>query len=666
MKITNFYQWKLFFKVLKRKEKVMLLILFTLFLSSGSFLLINSYLKYTKIVPDFGEIYKEGIIGQPRFINPIYGDINEIDRDLIELIFSSLLSFNKKGELVKDLAEEYKISEDGKTYEFYLRKNVFWHDGEPLDADDIVFTIKTIQNSDYKSPLKTNWIGVEVKKLSNYHLVFILKNPYHSFLENATLKIIPKHIWEKVPPENFHLFSYNLQPIGSGPFKFKNLKQTDDGFIKSLDLEANLNYYKKPPFISGISFLFFKNNKDLIRAFNRKEIDGFSLTLSKNYSFLKNKKVSIYSFSLPRYFAVFFNIKKSKIFTYPEVRKALTYATNKKEIVDKIESLFYPQIEKSGENVQIVNSPILDNFFNYPPPSFFYEFNIKKGEKLLEKVGFIKKDNKIRKKIIEKKPAFRFKKRLNLTSKGKEVQELQKCLAKDSEIYPEGKITGYFGQLTKKAVIKFQEKYAEEILYPFGIKKAPGFVGENTRKKLNELCFPSVKEILKLQFTLTTVNQPQLIETALILKEQWKKIGAEVKIEILEISELKQRIKNRDYESLLFGEVLGNLPDPFPFWHSSQIVDPGLNLSGYENKELDKLLEKARKTLDENLRKEKYRKFQDILIKDAPAIFLYNPNYLYLSSKKVAGINEGKIINLAQRFSDIREWYIKTKRIWNW
>ena len=167
-----------------------------------------------------------------------------------------------------------------------------------------------------------------------------------------------------------------------------------------------------------------------------------------------------------------------------------------------------------------------------------------------------------------------------------------------------------------------------------------------------------------LQFTLTTVNQPQLIEVAELLKTQWEEIGASVEIEVLDISELKPIIKERNYDSLLFGEVLGALPDPFTFWHSSQKNDPGLNLAGYENKEVDKLLKDARETLDENTRKEKYETFQALLIEDAPCVFLYSPDYLYLISNKVKGVDTEKVVDPAKRFSNIGSWYIQTRRVW--
>jgi peptide/nickel transport system substrate-binding protein len=133
----------------------------------------------------------------------------------------------------------------------------------------------------------------------------------------------------------------------------------------------------------------------------------------------------------------------------------------------------------------------------------------------------------------------------------------------------------------------------------------------------------------------------------------------------MDISELeKEVIKKRNYESLLFGEVLTLIPDPFPFWHSTQKKDPGLNLTSYQNTKVDKLLEEIRQTLDDKARKEKLGNFQNLLISDSPAVFLYNPDFLYLVSDEIKGL-DGKIIaDPSKRFSNIENWYIKIKRVW--
>ncbi len=114
--------------------------------------------------PARGGTYREGVIGQPRFLNPLYSPANTPDQDIVELVFSGLMKYDSQGNVVPDLAEAYQVSEDGRIYHFTLRDNLVWHDHEPLTADDVIFTIRTIQNPDYKSPLRAGWLGVVLRR----------------------------------------------------------------------------------------------------------------------------------------------------------------------------------------------------------------------------------------------------------------------------------------------------------------------------------------------------------------------------------------------------------------------------------------------------------------------------------------------------------------------
>ena len=245
---------------------------------------VNFYFKNTEVQPSFGGTFREGVIGQPRFINPLYLSDNDVDRDLVELLFSGLMKYNENGEVVKDLADDLEIKQDGEIYEIKLRENIFWHDGEPLTADDVLFTINLLQNPEYKSSLAIKWSGVSVEKLSDRVVQFRLKKAYSGFLETLTEKIIPKHIFKDIPPKNLpwalsseeYLKEYL---VGSGPFQFKQLIQNNkSGYIKSLTLVRNQNYFVKKPFISQISFYFFANKEELLKSVSQEKIDGFLIS----------------------------------------------------------------------------------------------------------------------------------------------------------------------------------------------------------------------------------------------------------------------------------------------------------------------------------------------------------------------------------------------------
>ncbi len=652
---------------LEEKEKILFFILVFFVTGSFSFLAANFYFDHTRMVPASGGIYVEGVVGSPRFINPVYADTSDIDRDITQFIFSGLLKYNAQGQLVPGLAESYEILQEGKVYEFTLKRNLVWEDSQPLTSDDVVFTIETIQNPEVNSPLRPLWLGVEVEKISDSVFQFRLKNASSVFLENCTVKIIPKHIWESISPKNFSLTSRNLKdPIGSGPYMMKNIAQDPQGNIISLELVRNPLYSGRQPYLSNVSFHFFNSENELVSAYRAGEIDGFSLTSLENFPgcVLSNNPQEkcdhgiVHSLIIPRYFSVLFNPENSKILADRQVRLALTYGTDKETILDNV---------FSGQG-RIVDSPVLPDVYGFNSPTVSYNYDEEQAVKILKDDGFLAAESGVREKAITKERSFTFKSNLTVGSQGTEVTELQKCLANSpaggAGIYPEGEITGYFGAKTKAAVIRFQEKYAEDVLTPFGLTQGTGEVKSKTKDKLNEVCFGKPEETLQLKFTLVTVNQPILLRVADILKEQWSKIGADVEVVSFDINTLQREvIRQRDYDALLFGEVLGMIPDPFPFWHSSQKGELGLNLANYENKECDKLLEDNRTLLDPGQREEKLEEFQDLLIEDCPAVFLYNPYYHYLISEKIKGIEARVVVNPSQRLSGMENWYIKTKRV---
>jgi len=168
-----------------------------------------------------------------------------------------------------------------------------------------------------------------------------------------------------------------------------------------------------------------------------------------------------------------------------------------------------------------------------------------------------------------------------------------------------------------------------------------------------------------LAITLTTVDAKENITVAQIIKRSWESIGVRTELEIVPASRVQpDKIRPRDYDVLLYGEIIGPDPDPYPFWHSSQSEGGGLNLAVFSNRKVDELLEQARATTDKDKRQELYREFQDILADDLPAVFLYSPTYTYAVDRRVQGIETGTIFAPADRFMEIKKWYVKTKKVW--
>ena len=217
-------------RVSTKQEMRLLLFLCAIVVVTGIILVSRLYLDVTIPVPSIGSSYTEGVIGDPHTINPLYAS-RDTDRDITRLVFSGLVTYNNAGAIEPDLADNVDISGDGKTYTVTLKKNLQWHDGEAITADDVIFTVHTIQNGQFRSPLRSDWQGVSVQKLGDDSVRFSLRAPYAPFIENLTLGIIPQHVWQNVTPDQAPLHEANLKPVGSGPYQFDQLKQNKDGSI---------------------------------------------------------------------------------------------------------------------------------------------------------------------------------------------------------------------------------------------------------------------------------------------------------------------------------------------------------------------------------------------------------------------------------------------------
>ena len=656
MRLPSFSQWRQLPRVLTLKEKLVLTICCVLFAGSSFLLAKNWYFSQTHMQPAQGGQLTEGMVGFPHFLNPVYSDANDVDRDLVQLIFSGLLSYDGDGKIVPDLAKDFPtIGEEGRVFTLHLKENVKWHDGTPFTAEDVLYTIRTIQDPQYKSPIRANWIGVEVEKITDFTIQMRLVEPYAPFGERLTLKILPAHLWNKVTPQNFPLSPYNLQPVGTGPYRVAKVFQEKSGSIKEIRLESYPLYHANPPFLQSLIMKFFPDEEQLLKEASRGQLQTFQLSSHAQLANVKNSSLVSYTFPFPRYFAIFFNLEApdtKDTIQNKAVRKALEAALDKNAIVNKV----------FEGKAKTVSSPLLPSLFGFPEPQQVQTHDKEKALFLLSQQGFTQKEGTIGKALP---PTFSLQSDLVLGDENAKVKILQECLAKDSQVYPEGVVNGIFGSLTRQAVIRFQEKYTGELLSPLGLTKGTGKVGPLTREKLNSLCFADREDFIPLTVRLATIDQSPLNQVAQIIKEQWEELGLKVEIQMYARGDLEREIiKPRQYQALLFGEVLGKIPDPFPFWHSSQKKDPGLNLSSYENKKVDLLLEKARKEMETEKRVRFYEEMQEIILEDTPAIFLYDVESIYVAPKELNGIKTSVLSDPSQRFAGITEWYVQTKRVW--
>lgn len=519
-------------------------------------------------VPRRGGGITEGIIGRPRFINPVIAK-SDADRDLAALVYSGLLRPAPDGSFIPDLAESYDISDDGLTYTFALRDKLYWHDGEPVTSADVAFTIEKVRDPSLaiKSPRRTAWEGVEVATPDERTVVFRIKQPYAPLLENATLGIIPKHIWKNVPNEEFDVAYYNIEPIGSGPYRVTHVERDKEkGIPRWYDFAAFRHFALGEPYVEKIRIRFFGNNKELAQAFADGTIDQMPAVEPAVAKAIEERGAALLEAPLPRVFAAYFNQNQQPIFADPSVRRALAAAIDRDRIV----------------------ADVLLGYGDAVTGPFPFDVTSPK----------------------------------NATSTAEEV------LAD-----------------------------ARTLLEKAGWTVNASGVYEKTDKKR--------KTVQLLEFSMAVPDIQELRATAERMKEDWERLGASVALKVFEPSTFAAEVlAARKYDILFYGQIYTRIPDPYPYWHSSQRNAPGLNLAMYVNKTADKLIEDARRASDPLKRETLLGNIAAEVTADAPAIFVYRPNFLYARSPSVRGMKMGYLTTESERFMGVFEWYIESERVW--
>lgn len=324
--------------------------------------------RYITTVAEYGGAYSEAINGQVKGVNPLYPD-NSATSDVSAVVFSGLTRINSNRKIEADLASSWDVSADKKTYTFRLRPNLKWHDGQKLDANDVAFTISRIQNPDTRSPLASNWNGVNYEVVNDSTIKFVLPNSYSPFLYNTTVGIVPKHILENVRPGLTKTFEFNQKPVGSGPYKLPEIEENSS----ELNLLAFDDYHFKKPYINKLRFVQYDSENDYLEGYQKKQINGFAISdpkIEKKVSTIDQLKIN--HLSLPAYGALFFNMNSPAV-NDTNLRQALAYATDKNTIIKN-------QLDSQAS---IANYPILAGYAGFDSTTPKYNYDEVKAKSIL-------------------------------------------------------------------------------------------------------------------------------------------------------------------------------------------------------------------------------------------------------------------------------------------
>ena len=334
-------------------------------------------------VPARGGSYAEALIGNFQRLNPVLDYYNPADRDVNRLIYSSLIKYDEKGLPKADLAAEWGISFDGLTYNFALKENAFWHDGAPVIAEDIVFTIDLMRDpsSVYPEDLKDFWQQVDVIALEEKQLQFRLQEPFTPFIDFLNFGILPKHILSGMTYDEMVTSEFNLNPIGSGPYQFDGVI-TEAGEIKGVVLRVNENFYEEPAFLEEIVFRYYPTQEAGYNAYLNGGVQGVSNVSGVVLTdALNNDDLSVYSIIEPEISMILFNLNNNNVrfFQEKELRKSLLYAIDRKGILKNV---------YKGQGV-IADVPILRNSWANFEGNQRIDQDNQRAVALLREIGFV-------------------------------------------------------------------------------------------------------------------------------------------------------------------------------------------------------------------------------------------------------------------------------------
>jgi peptide/nickel transport system substrate-binding protein len=506
----------------------------------------------------------EGLVGQPGQLNPLLSGFERPDQAICSLIFSGLTRLNARGEVEPDLASDWEISDDGLSYTFRLRTNARWHDGTPVTADDVILTLRLLQDPEFPGPAELGgnmWRTVKIEEVDRRTLRFKLAEPYAPFLDYTTVGILPSHRIAGTYAVDLPKAEFNLAPVGSGPFQVEDM-ESEDGTIVSIVLEQFPRHYRARPYLDRIQFRFYPSYRAALRAYEEGEVEGVAQVRADDLARARELPgLSLFSAPIAENAMVFLNLDRADapFFREQEVRQALMYALDRERIVDEV----------LGGQGLVSSSPMLPGTWAYSPDTSAYRHDPDQAGVLLDEIGWV----------------------------------------------------------------------------------LPSQTG-GVRHKGGDL----------LTFTLLSSNDPRREAVAEMLAEQWADVGIDVTVETVPNAEIIKALEDREFQAALVHLRLAGDPDPYPFWHETQ-VDGGQNYGGFVHRRISEVTERARVTVNRNRREELYDEFQVLFAEQLPSLPLYVPVYTYGVDERINDVQIGPLMHPSDRFRTILNWWIVHRRV---
>ena len=507
--------------------------------------------------PAFGGTYVEGVAGVPQYLNPVIA-ATDVDQDVSRLVFSGLTRYDQAGAIVPDLASAFHTERDGRVWTFDIREDATWHDGKPVTADDVVFTVKLLQDRGYVGPYSDAFRGVSVERVAPLTVRFTLPDVYGPFADSTTVPLLPSHLLGNVPYAELSRQPFNASPVGTGPFRVAEVDARQIVLLRN-DAFYRTRPARDRPYLDKVVLRFYPDPTEALLALSRGEIDGVGGLSSQDAERARSlKAAALYSLPTDNFVSLFLNVRPERVvFRDRAVRQAIATAIDRGRVL---------RLAADGRG------SVADEFV--PQGSWAY--------------------------------------------------------VKDVTRYP------------------FSADDAAALLDQADWKDHDG---DGVRDKGGQ----------KLAFTISTSDEPARTAAATEIQRDLNAVGMSVTVKSMPFGQLVDSVaRQRSFDALLVEIAVSGDPDPYTFFHSTEVNDPGHNFSGYSTLPIDRNLEAARRTFDEAARRELYAPVFQAISKEVPVVFLYFSDYLYAQSRLVQGQRIAPLTDPRERFWNVEDWYVRT------
>lgn len=509
----------------------------------------------TPVAPAVGGTYVEGAIGAPSVLNPLLAR-TQAEQDLARLLFRGLTRVDGSGTPQPDLAASWTVADDGRAYTFTLRDDARWHDGQPVTAQDVLFTVGLVQDPDFPGDeaLARFWRAVVVSVPAPDTVVFNLLEPFAAFPTYATLPIVPKHLLGGVLSRDLAHDPFSAEPVGTGPFRFAQREQ--DGDAEAITLLAVDDHADGRPYLDRVVFRYYEDVPTLLDAMQRGVVQGTGAVPAEHLlrPGALPKGAVVYASPMAGYTALFFNVR-DPLFASGDVRRAIDLALDRERIVDG----------PLDGRAEVAFGPVPMTSWAFGPPGLTHD--PKAAAEMLEAAGWTDAD------------------------------------------------------------------------------------GDGVRER----------GATRLSFSLlVNDDDPERVAVAQEIVGQLGRIGIQAVVQAMPAAEVSAALAGQQFAAAIFGwhSVTGD-PDSFHLWHSS-FADEGLNFTGWRNQDVDSLLTEARRTADQDTRRELYERFQVIFAEQVPAVPLYYPRYYFAVQAGVHGVEPAPVIRPSDRLDGLARWFVES------